>query len=121
MSHGVWSLLRYGTASVLTCTALIGLHRVLPNCRRRFGHLWPGAVVTTLLWLLAATLFSLYVEYFSNYSLIYGSLTGIMLTLLFFYLVSVILVFGAEINAALYERNADAGGPTASRRPPPGA
>jgi membrane protein len=101
MSHEVWVVMRYASASVVTCIALIAIHRLLPNCLLRFQHIWPGALVTTALWLIGATLFSIYVDHFSQYSLVYGSLAGIMLTLFFFYLMSVILVLGAEVNAVL--------------------
>ena len=43
-------------------------------------------------------------EYFDNYEAIYGSLGGVIVTLLFFYILAVIFVLGAEINAMVLRR-----------------
>ena len=56
-----------------------------------------------MLWLLASIGLSLYVSNFSNYSATYGSLAGVVVMLLFFYLIGLGLVFGAHLNAALAE------------------
>lgn len=102
---GLWLAVRYGLASSIGTALVIALHLLLPNCDYRFRQVWPGAVITVVLWLAMATLFSLYVQNFAQYSVIYGSLGGIMLTLLFFYISGVIFAFGAEINAQLAARS----------------
>ena len=60
----------------------------------------PGAAVTVVLWLALASLFSLYLQNLGRFSLTYGSLGGIVMTLMFFYLSATIFIFGAEINGA---------------------
>lgn len=96
-----YSLLRYGVASVLLFSTVLALHRWLPGHRMRFRSLVPGALATTALWLASASLFSLYVTNLGNYSATYGSLGGVIITLLFFYISAVLFIFGAELNAAL--------------------
>jgi membrane protein len=106
VSTSLWTLARYGGAGLIV-TATVGvLHMTLPNRPQSLGQIIPGALLTAVLWLLGAALFSLYVENFASYSVVYGSLGGIILTLLFFYLAAVVFTFGAEVNAALHAQNA---------------
>ncbi len=62
---------------------------------------WPGALFTTLWWYAAITLLPKVVAQFGGYTLTYGGLAGVMVALLFFWLVGYGLVIGAHINAAL--------------------
>lgn len=62
---------------------------------------WPGAAWVSLWWLGASSLLPWFVAKVSNYDLTYGSLAGVMVTLIFFYLVGLGLVTGAQLNAAL--------------------
>ena len=62
---------------------------------------WPGAVFTTLWWLGAVTLLPRVLALFGGYSLTYGGLAGVIVALLFFWLVGYGIVIGAHINAAL--------------------
>jgi membrane protein len=96
-----WVLMRYGLAAVLVAVGLVGLHRMLPNCHQPMRRVWPGAATTALLWLATAALFSVYVDNFASYSVTYGSLGGVIMTLMFFYVSAIIFAFGAELNASL--------------------
>ncbi|MDP5103828.1 MAG: YihY/virulence factor BrkB family protein [Erythrobacter sp.] len=62
---------------------------------------WPGALFTMLWWITVATALPVVLRQFFTYDLTYGSLAGAMVTLLFFWLVGLGLVIGAELNAAL--------------------
>lgn len=62
---------------------------------------WPGALFTALWWLVVAAALPMVLRRFFTYDLTYGSLAGSMVTLLFFWLVGLGLVIGAELNAAL--------------------
>lgn len=96
-----WVVMRYGLAAVLVAACLVGLHRMLPNCHQPMRRVWPGAATTALLWLATAALFSVYVDNFASYSVTYGSLGGVIMTLMFFYISAIIFAFGAELNAGL--------------------
>lgn len=61
----------------------------------------PGAGLATVDWLILASLFSLYLERSTHYTITDGSLGGIVVTLRFFYLSAAIFVLGAEFNAVL--------------------
>jgi membrane protein len=62
---------------------------------------WPGAALVTLWWLGVTLAFPPLLRMLFSYSLTYGSLAGIMITLFFFWLIGLGMVAGAELNAAL--------------------
>jgi membrane protein len=99
----VFGTARYMFAGFLMFGALTLLHRWLPNARQAFARVLPGVAVTTLLWLLGAALFAWYVGHLTDYSAYYGSLGGVAITLVFFYLTAIIFIFGAEVNAVWRE------------------
>lgn len=72
-----------------------------PEYRKAGTPRWPGALFTTLWWIAVAVALPVVLRYFFTYDLTYGSLAGSMVTLLFFWLVGLGLVIGAELNAAL--------------------
>ncbi|MBH1997741.1 MAG: YihY/virulence factor BrkB family protein [Sphingomonadaceae bacterium] len=69
---------------------------------RRFPK-WPGAVATSLCWYAATELLPPTLSLLGDYGRTYGSLAGVMITLIFFFLVGLGVVIGAELNAALAE------------------
>jgi len=62
---------------------------------------WPGALLTTTVWIGATALLPKVIAGVANYQLTYGSLAGVMISLLFFYVVGLGLVTGAHLNAVL--------------------
>lgn len=80
---------------------LFMLHRWLPSKAPKSRQIIPGLVVSTALWILSASGFSIYLAYAPDYALTYGAFAGVIVTLLFFYLTAAILIFGAEVNAAM--------------------
>ena len=64
---------------------------------------WPGAAFTAGWWLLVTALLPLILGSLGNYDLTYGSMAGVMISLIFFFFVGLGLVVGAELNAALAE------------------
>ena len=91
--------------TVLTLTLLFTVtYTVLPNRPVRLGASLPGAFVTAVLWVLFSQLFTLYVENFGNYSLYYGSLSVIALTMLWLYVCIFLFFCGAVLNRQLERR-----------------
>jgi membrane protein len=72
-----------------------------PNKYRRCCPEWPGALLTSVVWIGATALLPTIIAQVANYELTYGSLAGVMISLLFFYVVGVGLVMGANLNAML--------------------
>jgi membrane protein len=73
----------------------------LPAKRPPAVYLWPGILVTLTLWLGAAIIFGMYLRRFANYVATYAGLASAVTAMFFLYLVAVLMIFGAEFNAAL--------------------
>lgn len=97
----LYGLSRYFFGVIVLYGIVVTLYFVLPNRSLRRREVFPGAAVAVILWIATASLFSFYLSRLANYSLTYGSLGGIVVTLLFFYVSACIFIFGAEINAAV--------------------
>jgi membrane protein len=100
----VFGTARYAVAAVLLLGSLLLLHRWLPNTKQAFARILPGVGATTVLWLVGAGLFSWYVGHLADYAVFYGSLGGVAITLMFFYISAIIFIFGAELNAVWREQ-----------------
>ena len=100
----VFITVRYVVAVLLLWAALMLLHRWLPNTKQAYRRVLPGVCATAVLWLAGASLFSWYIGNLTDYSAFYGSLGGVAITLMFFYVSAIIFIFGAEINAVWRER-----------------
>jgi membrane protein len=89
----LWSLAIFGLAFV---------YRYAP-ARERARWRWVtwGSATAATLWLIASALFAFYVRTFANYGKTYGALGGVIALLMWFYISSIIVVLGAEINAEM--------------------
>lgn len=96
--------LRFIVALSVLWIALWAAHRLLPARRMRHIRLWPGLLASTILIALLAVGMSVYLEHAPSYSLTYGTLAGVILSLLFFYFCGAALILGAQVNAVV---NAD--------------
>ena len=59
---------------------------------------------TTLGWILSSEIFAFYIETFTNYNVFYGSISNVLILLLWVYLLSYIYVFGMIINASEFKK-----------------
>ena len=90
-----------GVAPVILVIGLYGIFRALtPKVALPVRH-WPGALLTAAVWIAATQILPVALTLMGSYSLTYGSLAGIIITLLFFYVLGIGLVLGAQLNAAL--------------------
>ncbi|WP_409304343.1 YihY/virulence factor BrkB family protein [Peribacillus sp. SCS-155] len=103
----LFSILRWVIAIVVISIVLAFMYRFAPNKHYPFRQVIPGAIVATVLWQLISLAFSFYVNHFGNYTSTYGSIGGVIVLMLWFYLTGLALVIGGEINA-LNHRNAAA-------------
>lgn len=77
---------------------------VLPNRHNSFRESIPGAMLASAGWLIFSRLFSYYVEHFSNYSNIYGSVYAVALSMLWLYFCLSIVFYGGALNRLLMDR-----------------
>lgn len=94
----LWVYLRYAFSIAVLFFAVATAYYALPNVRQRLVWVIPGAAIAVALWLVAAGLLTLYLNDFTQVNLVYGSLGGMIATLLFFYISALILIYGAEVN-----------------------
>jgi membrane protein len=91
--------LRYGVAFMgfVLVTALI--YYFAPNRKQTFAGVLPGAASATVLWMVATAAFAWYVSHVANYNVLYGSVGAGLALLVWMYVLSVIMLFGCEVNA----------------------
>lgn len=102
------TLLRLGLGLCLIAVTLALLYRYLPMRTIAWKRVFPGAWLAAALWILLASIFSLYLSNSGDYSLTYGSLGGIVITLLFLHFSAIIFLFGVEYSAVMAYRRAAA-------------
>jgi membrane protein len=94
--------LRYASAGAVIGTQLLAFHLWLAAGKRKVKDVWPGVLLSTVLWLIAASLYSYYLN-LSDYSRFYAGLSQLMIAMIFFQLTAVIVILGAELNRGIYE------------------
>ena len=71
--------------------------------RKREFRKWPGALLVTVWWIATTALLPVVLTSLGGYDLTYGSLAGVIIALLFFFVIGLGVVIGAQLNAALAE------------------
>ncbi len=113
----LWTVLRWLIA-ILTSIAVMLLiyHHAVPRTQPWHSVL-PGASLATAVWFPATLVFGWYVSHFAEYSLLYGSLATAIVLLVWLYIISVIVLVGAEFNALLFPRLIAASVPPQNEEP----
>lgn len=101
---GLWAAVRWIIAG-LTSIAVIGLvyHHGVPRTQP-WHRVLPGSALATVLWFTATVLFGVYLRRYANYDVIYGSVGTAIVLLIWLYLVSMVVLIGAEFNSLRYPR-----------------
>lgn len=98
--HALQSLtFRYST-TILLILAVGLVYYFIPNAKTRFRDVWVGAILTGVLWRVALDGFSWYLGQSGRLTFIHGSIAAVVVFLLWVYVSSVILMYGAEFTAA---------------------
>ncbi len=100
----MWNVIRWIIA-ILTSIAVISLiyHNAVPRTKP-WHSVVPGAALATGLWFSATLLFGWYLRHYADYSIIYGSLGAAIALLVWMYMISLVILVGAEFNAMLFPR-----------------
>lgn len=88
---------------VIFC-GLVFMYWLGPNVKMYLRSAIPGAIVSTVCWLVISYVFSIYINNFSNYSATYGSIGGIIILMLWLYITGMVLMIGGLVNAIMQER-----------------
>jgi membrane protein len=91
--------------AVLVVVGLAALYRIAPSDAPGRNHpVWQGAFAAAIVWLAATAGFSAGVSSFGSFSATYGALAGVVVLLIWFFLSGLIVLLGAEFNAAIETR-----------------
>jgi membrane protein len=104
----LWDLASYALPLVFSVIAFTALYCVVPSRVRSPRDVWPGALVAALIFEIAKLGFSIYIENFTHFDLVMGSLGAVAVFLLWIYFSANIMLFGAEI-ASEYKLVPEAG------------
>jgi membrane protein len=99
--HDAVSLLRVPLAVAGAVAGVFLVYLAMPNVKQRVALIIPGSVLAVGLWGLVSLGFRWYVENLGRFSVTYGSVGAVIVLLTYFYLSSMILLLGAELNAAI--------------------
>ncbi len=96
-----WLVLQWPLVFVLVSTGIGLVYYFGPDADQDWAWITPGAITATILWLLVSLLFKLYIANFTDYNATYGSVGGVIVLLLWFYVSGLAILVGAELNAEI--------------------
>jgi membrane protein len=96
-----WLVLQWPLVFALVSLGIGLIYYFGPDAEQDWVWITPGAVLATILWLMVSLLFKLYVANFTDYEGSYGTVGGVIVVLLWFYLSGIALLTGAELNAEI--------------------
>ncbi len=100
----VWPLIRAGTIFICIVVAIEVQYYLAPNRKQRFRDTFVGAVVAVSGIFLSSAALSFYFAHFANYNKTYGSMGALLILMLWFYVVALLVLVGAEVNAELLKQ-----------------
>lgn len=80
------------------------IYKISSCLKIRFYQAFPGAIFTVLFWIIFSKLYNFYLQKFSNFSKLYGSISNVFVFLIWINILSIILLIGSEINSLLSEK-----------------
>jgi membrane protein len=97
----VWPVLQWPVIILLMLVAVNLIYYWAPNIDHEWQWINPGSVLAVSLWILFSLGFKWYVENLINYNAVYGSITGVIILMIWLYVSGLILLIGGELNSLL--------------------
>jgi membrane protein len=111
-----WKILQWPIVLAFVLAAFILVYYFGPNVHcQKLRWIVPGAAVSLSVWLLVSFGFRIYLRYFNTFSATYGSLGAVIILMAWFYLTSLAILIGGEINTEIEHAAAEAGSPEAKK------
>lgn len=97
-----WNIVQWPLVFALVATAIAFIYYFAPDAEQNWVWITPGSVLATALWIIVSIGFKIYLAKFDTFNVeTYGTLGGVMVLLLWFYLSGVAVLIGAELNAEI--------------------
>ncbi|MCP4573762.1 MAG: YihY/virulence factor BrkB family protein [bacterium] len=96
-----WTSIRLPMAFLLNLLALSVLYYIAPEAKQRFRWILPGAVTSTLFWMLASSAFRVFLRNFGQYNKTYGGIAALVILMIWLWISGFVFLLGAEINALM--------------------
>lgn len=96
-----WKIVQWPVVFALVATAIAMVYYFAPDAEQNWVWLTPGSLLATVLWVLISLGFKLYVAKFGSYNATYGTIGGVIVLMLWFYVSSLAFLLGAELNAEI--------------------
>jgi membrane protein len=117
----IWNVVQWPVALSLMVFTVALLYYFAPDAEQPFRWITPGGLIGVLLWVLASVIFRFYVSNFGSYDATYGSIGAVIVLLLYLYISSLTILFGAELNATLVRLKEEISGEQVLDAEPAGA
>ena len=101
----IWGYIHYFLIFITMLFIVAALYYILPNAKITFIEVLPGAVVTVILWLFSGYLLTKYLVYYTQLNIVYGSIASIIITLIFFFIINFLFIYGAAFNYEYMRKN----------------
>lgn len=101
--YSIFILLKWPIAILVIAILVKIIYTLAPNKKIPSKFVNKGVLFTTIGWVIATAIYSFYTNNIAHYDLFYGSLSGLIVLMLWIYVISYILVIGIAINANTYE------------------
>lgn len=101
----IYDLLRWPMTIFLIYINLKLIYTISPSIKINSKSTTVGAWFTTIIWTITTAIFSYYLKYFANYSAIYGSLSNLIILMMWLYIISYVFVLGLAINVTNLDEN----------------
>ncbi len=97
--EGIYHIIKYPISLFLIYYNLKLLYTIAPDTKISSKSTIPGALFTTIMWLLSSKIYAFYVDYFANYDVFYGAMSNILVLLIWVYILAYIFTLGMCFNA----------------------
>jgi membrane protein len=112
----MWRFGHWLASLLLLIFGMAAIHCFLPNCKLRWLWVMPGALLVVAVWIPASMAFNFYVNHIGSYNRIYGTLSAFMILMVWIYIISLVVLVGAEVNREIIRMRT--GGPIDCARKP---
>lgn len=105
----IWRIGHWLVSLALLTLGISTVYYLLPNCKLPWHWITPGTLLAVAIWVPGTLGFNFYVQHIANYNTIYGALAGFMIMMVWIYLVSLVVLAGAELNHEMIKMRAGTG------------